>query len=89
MGYVCREGKTSVPSIVRVGLNIHHSVAKVSLENLMQQKLDSKMESKVCLLQAAHNSDRRSMHLEETDAQIPACVACPLQAIRPNAEAIL
>lgn len=43
----CRNGKVYSPTIVRIGLNVHHSVQSVALETLAQQQLARAAASKV------------------------------------------
>jgi hypothetical protein len=43
----CRTGKKYLPSIVRIGLNAHHSIQAVELDNLVDQRLARLASSKV------------------------------------------
>ena len=38
---LCRRGKSYSPSVVRVGLSVHHSVESVALDTLVQKNLQA------------------------------------------------
>ena len=38
---ICRHGAKYIPSVVRVGLSVHHSVRSVSLDALVEQRMRS------------------------------------------------
>ncbi len=40
-GAACRKGAKYIPSVVRVGLSVHHSVQSVSLDALLEQRMRS------------------------------------------------
>ena len=42
-----REGRSYAPSVVRIGVNVHHSVQKVSLDALVTQRLATSVSSQV------------------------------------------
>ena len=37
----CRHGRRYTPSLVRVGLKVHHSVASVALDTLVEKRLQA------------------------------------------------
>ena len=44
----CRHGDKHTPSIIRMGMNAHHTVASVSMENLVQRRLEATKDTRVC-----------------------------------------
>lgn len=43
----CRHGDKHTPSIIRMGMNVHHSVASVSMEVLVERRLEASKDSRV------------------------------------------
>ncbi len=44
-----RHGDKHTPGIIRMGMNVHHSVASVSMEALVERRLEATKESRVSL----------------------------------------
>lgn len=44
-----RHGDKHTPGIIRMGMNVHHSVASVSMEALVERRLEATKESRVGL----------------------------------------
>jgi len=59
-----RQGNRYIPSIVRVGLSVHHSVAAVSLDALVEQRMRS-AKARPCRdpRHSPYSANRLSMHL--------------------------
>ena len=66
-GILNREGKSYHPQIVRVGVNVHHSVQSISMDSLVNQRLQSlqlKRNLTAARMQISSGGDtHRSAHL--------------------------
>ena len=64
-----RHGNKYIPSVVRVGLSVHHSVRSVSLDALVEQRTRSAKVRPPCA-SCLHSAQRRAMHVMARSASM-------------------
>ena len=76
-GVASRHGDKHTPSIIRMGMNVHHSVASVSMETLVERRLEATKDSRVCPACPAHAFELLLLSCPVQDHPDSACAAMP------------
>ena len=66
-GLLDKDGHVFTPNIVRVGVNIHHSVQSVALDNLVQVRLNKGVDKKAASVSRMERDRQRMAILEEAN----------------------
>jgi hypothetical protein len=80
-GLVDAGGGTYIPSIVRVGVNAHHSIASVSMDTLADQRMQTSQQQ-VCHTRVTRGCDECDICVTRVCDGCDICVTATRQAVR-------